>query len=78
MWTYGGVGTAKRLNPILRVVSLPVLTVVAFALLSTPSADGQGPQNISVALIIDNSGSMASTGPAGPRFAAASQLVDHR
>lgn len=76
MWTYSGVRTVKRLNPILRVVSLPVLTVIALALLSTPAADGQGGQNISVALIIDNSGSMASTDPTGLRFAAASQLVD--
>ena len=41
-----------------------------------PSADAQGPQSISVALIIDNSASMAQTDPASLRFAAASQLVD--
>jgi hypothetical protein len=60
----------------LRVLSLPVLAVVALAMLFTPSAGGQGPQNISVVLIIDNSGSMGRTDPAGLRFAAASQLVD--
>jgi len=41
-----------------------------------PPADAQGPQSISVALIIDNSASMAQTDPASLRFAAASQLVD--
>ena len=45
-------------------------------MLFTPSAGAQGPQNISVVLIIDNSGSMARTDPAGLRFVAASQLVD--
>ena len=42
----------------------------------TPPADTQGPQSISVVLLIDNSGSMAENDPASLRFAAASQLVD--
>jgi len=66
----------KTVKPILRVLSLPVLAVVALAMLFTPPAGAQGPQNISVVLIIDNSGSMARTDPAGLRFVAASQLVD--
>jgi len=61
---------------ILRVLTLLVLTAAALAMLSTPSAGAQGPKNISVVLIIDNSGSMARTDPASLRFAAASQLVD--
>jgi hypothetical protein len=36
----------------------------------------QGPEGISLALIIDNSGSMADTDPGNLRFAAASQLID--
>jgi Mg-chelatase subunit ChlD len=63
-------------KPILRVLSLPLLALAALAMLSTPPAGAQGPQNISVVLIIDNSGSMAQTDPAGLRFVAASQLVD--
>lgn len=50
--------------------------MAALALLFTPFAEGQSPENISVVLIIDNSGSMAATDPASLRFAAASQLVD--
>ena len=42
----------------------------------TPPAGTQGPQSISVVLLIDNSGSMAENDPASLRFAAASQLVD--
>ena len=64
------------MTPILRVLSLPVLAAVALALMFTPSAGAQGPQNISVVLIIDNSGSMARTDPASLRNTAASQLVD--
>lgn len=45
-------------------------------MLFTSLAGAQGPKNISVVLIIDNSGSMARTDPAGLRFVAASQLVD--
>jgi Mg-chelatase subunit ChlD len=59
-----------------RVLSLALTAVVALALLSIPSADAQGPPNISVVLLIDNSGSMAQTDPASLRLAAASQLVD--
>jgi Mg-chelatase subunit ChlD len=59
-----------------RVLSLSLATVVALALLSILPADAQGPPNISVLLLIDNSGSMAQTDPASLRLAAASQLVD--
>ncbi len=64
------------MKPILRVLSLPVLAVVALAMLFTLPAGAQGPHNISVVLIIDNSGSMGTNDPAGLRFVAASQLVD--
>lgn len=60
----------------LRVISVFLLTAAALATLATLPAGAQGPQNISLALIIDNSGSMAQTDPASLRFAAASQLVD--
>lgn len=56
-------------------VALVALAALALALPVQPLA-GQAPQNISVALIIDNSGSMAATDPTGLRFAAAGQLVD--
>jgi len=59
-----------------RVLSLSLATVVALAFLSILLADAQGPPNISVLLLIDNSGSMAQTDPASLRLAAASQLVD--
>ena len=65
--------TVKRLHAVL---SLPVLTAATLALLSALPAGAQGPQNISVVLIIDNSGSMARTDRAGLRFTAASQVVD--
>lgn len=54
--------------------------VAASADAQTPSptspAGTQGPQSISVVLLIDNSASMAANDPASLRFAAASQLVD--
>lgn len=59
-----------------RVLSLSLATVVALAFLSILPAGAQGPPNISVVLLIDNSGSMAQTDPASLRLAAASQLVD--
>jgi Mg-chelatase subunit ChlD len=49
---------------------------MALALPFASPAEAQGPQNISVVLIIDNSGSMGRTDPAALRFVAASQLVD--
>jgi Mg-chelatase subunit ChlD len=60
---------------VLAVAVAAAVTMTALALPVAPS-EGQGPQNISVVLAIDNSGSMARTDPAGLRFAAASQLVD--
>ena len=50
--------------------------MAALAFLFSPTAEGRGPENISVVLIIDNSGSMAATDAASLRFVAASQLVD--
>jgi hypothetical protein len=61
---------------VLRVLSLSILAFIALALPLAYPAGAQGPQNISVVLIIDNSGSMGRTDPAGLRFVAASQLVD--
>jgi Mg-chelatase subunit ChlD len=58
------------------VLSLCLPTAVALAFLSILPAGAQGPPNISVVLVIDNSNSMAQTDPASLRFAAASQLVD--
>lgn len=49
---------------------------MALGVLFTPLSGAQEPQNISVVLIIDNSGSMGGTDPADLRFVAASQLVD--
>lgn len=59
----------------LRTVSILLLTAALLAVATLP-ASAQGPQNISLVLIIDNSGSMAQTDPANLRFVAASQLVD--
>ncbi|KKN67926.1 hypothetical protein LCGC14_0456260 [marine sediment metagenome] len=62
--------------PVLRVPSVVLLTLVVLAFLFILPADAQGPQNISVVLIIDSSGSMARTDPSNLRFTAARQLVD--
>jgi Mg-chelatase subunit ChlD len=61
---------------VLRDLSFSILAAVVLALLLVNPVGAQGPQNISVVLIIDNSGSMGRTDPAGLRFVAASQLVD--
>lgn len=64
----------------LRAVIVLGLTVglMATALTTLPTSPtvAQGPEGISLALIIDNSGSMANTDPGNLRFAAASQLID--
>jgi Mg-chelatase subunit ChlD len=60
----------------LRLLSVFLPAAAALAFLFVLPADAQGPQHISVVLLIDNSGSMAQTDPASLRFAAASQLVD--
>jgi Mg-chelatase subunit ChlD len=66
----------KAVKPVFRVLSVFLPAVAALAFLSILPVRAQGPQNISVVLLIDNSGSMAHTDSASLRFAAASQLVD--
>jgi Mg-chelatase subunit ChlD len=74
-----------KAGAVLSALLVMAATVVASAHAQTPDADlnapdpstgAQGQQSISVVLVIDNSGSMAQTDPAGLRFAAGSQLVD--
>lgn len=66
----------KAPKPMFRVLALSLPVIAALASLSILPADAQGPPNISVVLVIDNSNSMGQTDPASLRFAAASQLVD--
>ena len=83
--SHQGVTDMKAGAMVLSALLVMAAAVVASAHAQTPIADldvldpstgAQGPQSISVALVIDNSGSMAQTDPAGLRFAAGSQLVD--
>ncbi|MCH8265694.1 MAG: VWA domain-containing protein [Proteobacteria bacterium] len=53
-----------------------VLMATALTTLPTSPTVAQGPEGISLAPTIDNSGSMADTDPGNLRFAAARQLID--
>ena len=62
--------------PVPAFLRFQLLVAAIFLGLFASTALAQGPQHISLVLIIDNSGSMLGTDPLDLRLAAASQLVD--